>query len=75
MECAVARFRADDPISLIAAEIHHGSGPAGITGSWLEYLYSKHVPVQHEPKNLENSINYKFCGALSGLTFMPFQEA
>jgi hypothetical protein len=42
----IARIGASDPFSLIAAEIHRGCWPAGITGGWLELPYSKHVPVQ-----------------------------
>jgi len=45
----VAGDLASDPASLIAAEIHRGSWPAGITGRWPEHPYSRHVPVQHEP--------------------------
>jgi hypothetical protein len=32
---SIARVSASDPISLIAAEIHRGYWPAGITGGWL----------------------------------------
>jgi hypothetical protein len=72
---AVARDLASDPISLIAAEIHRGYGPAGINGGWLEYPHSKHVPAQGDWKIIIYSIYWYFCSALSGLAFMPFQKA
>jgi hypothetical protein len=73
--CAVARDLASDPISLIAAEIHRGYWPAGINGGWLEYPYSKHVPVQHDQKIIIYSMHWCFCSALNGFVFMPFQKA
>jgi hypothetical protein len=73
--CAVARDLASDPISLVAAEIHRGYGPAGINGGWLEYPHSKHVPAQHDAKIFVFPICWYFCSALSGFTFMPFQKA
>jgi hypothetical protein len=73
--CAVARDFASDPISLIAAEIHRGYWPAGISGGWLEYPYSKHVPVQNDLKSVIYSIYWYLCSALNGFAFMPFQKA
>ena len=67
--------RMSEPISLVAAEIHRGCRPAGITGGWLGYAYSKHVPVQRTRESEIHSMHYKFCSALSGLMFMPFQKA
>jgi hypothetical protein len=72
---AIARDLASDPNSLIAAEIHRGYWPAGITGGWLELLYSKHVPVQHDAGIDVDSMRWTFCGALTGFIFMPFQKA
>jgi hypothetical protein len=37
---------ASDPISLVAAEIHLGHGPTGITGGWPAIFYSSYVPAQ-----------------------------
>ena len=34
------------PVSLVAAEIHRGQRPAVICGCWLDYPYSRRVPVQ-----------------------------
>jgi hypothetical protein len=42
----IARVSASDPNSLIAAEIHRGCWPAGITGGWLDDTYSRRVPAQ-----------------------------
>jgi hypothetical protein len=36
-----------EPISIVAAEIHRGFGPAGISGGWPEFTYSSCVPTQH----------------------------
>jgi hypothetical protein len=41
---------ASDPISLVAAEIHLGYGPAVITGGWPAILYSNYVPAQQSLK-------------------------
>jgi hypothetical protein len=64
-----------DPVSLVAAEIHHGLGPAGINATCSESSYSKHVPTPHLEKNAYFSIFYWFCSALNGQAFMPFEKA
>jgi len=71
----IARVGAGDPDSLIAAEIHRGCWPAGITGGWLELPYSKHVPVQQSRNYIIDSVDYLFCAASSDFQFMPFQKA
>jgi hypothetical protein len=40
-----------DPISLVAAEIHHGTWPAGISGGWPGFPNSKLMPARHKLKN------------------------
>jgi hypothetical protein len=46
-----------DPISLVAAEIHHGTWPAGISGGWPALINSKLVPARSESKTYFKSIN------------------
>jgi hypothetical protein len=66
---------ASDPISLVAAEIHLGYGPAVITGGWPAILYSNYVPAQQSPENRFRTIRYKYCIASNGYEFMPFEKA
>jgi hypothetical protein len=55
------RKQRSEPISFVAAEIHLGLGPAGISGGWLEIPYSSCVPTQHSLENFEKSICCGFC--------------
>jgi hypothetical protein len=43
-----SRLQRHGPISLVAADIHRGNGPAGICDGWRETSYSKRVPVRHD---------------------------
>ncbi|MGX4804706.1 hypothetical protein [Bradyrhizobium guangdongense] len=47
-----------DPISLVAAEIHHGLGAAGAHAWRLGLSYSRSVPTQHKPQNQLKSVTY-----------------
>ncbi|WP_143270155.1 hypothetical protein [Bradyrhizobium sp. Ghvi] len=49
-----------DPISLVAAEIHHGLGAAGAHAGRHGSLYSRSVPTQHKPQNQVKSVIYVF---------------
>jgi hypothetical protein len=64
-----------DPVSLVAADIHHGPGPADITAANLEIPYSRRVPTRYGLEFDELSVGCTFCSALTGFQFMPFETA
>jgi hypothetical protein len=64
-----------DPVSLVAAEIHHGPGPTDIAAAGLENPSFKTCANARWTKKFVFSVSYLFCIALTGSSFMPFEKA
>jgi hypothetical protein len=47
-----------DPISLVAAEIHHGLGAAGAHAGRLAISYSRRVPTQHKSQTVAKTMDW-----------------
>jgi hypothetical protein len=74
-QCHIGQKSLGDPVSLVAADIHHGLGPADITAASLEIPYSRRVPTRYGLEFHEFSASCVFCSALTGFQFMPFEKA